>query len=228
MVGCCSSCAAPSTAVSPRFRRALWLALLVNAAMFAVEIVAGARSGSVSLLADAVDFAGDAANYAISLAVLALGLVWRARAALLKGASMAAFSLFVLGRALWSALVGEPPEPLTMGAVGMLALLANAGVALMLYAFRDGDANMRSVWLCSRNDAIGNVAVMLAAAGVFGTGSGLPDVLVALVMAALALWAGLAVIRQARDELARDVAPIPAPAPVPVLGITRGANPPGH
>ena len=216
MVGCCSGCAAPSSAVSPRFRKALWLALAINAAMFGVEIVAGAKTGSVSLLADAVDFAGDAANYAISLAVLALGLVWRARAALLKGGTMAAFGLFVLGRAAWSAWLGEPPEPLTMGAVGLLALLANAGVALMLYAFRDGDANMRSVWLCSRNDAIGNVAVMLAAAGVFGTGSGLPDVLVALIMAALALWAGLSVIRQARAALAQAAAPVAVPAAPPV------------
>ena len=129
MVGCCSGCAAPSSAVSPRFRKALWLALAINAAMFGVEIVAGAKTGSVSLLADAVDFAGDAANYAISLAVLALGLVWRARAALLKGGTMAAFGLFVLGRAAWSAWLGEPPEPLTMGAVGLLALLANAGAS---------------------------------------------------------------------------------------------------
>ena len=202
MAGCCSGCTPHTRAVSPRFRRALWLALIVNAAMFAVEIVAGVQAGSVSLLADAVDFAGDAANYALSLAVLAMGLVWRARAALVKGLTMAAFGLFVLGRALWSAYAGTPPEPFTMGAVGLLALLANAGVALLLYAFRDGDANMRSVWLCSRNDAIGNVAVMLAAAGVFGTGSGLPDVLVALIMAALALSAGVAVVRQARGELA--------------------------
>ncbi|MDO6386394.1 cation transporter [Uliginosibacterium sp. 31-12] len=203
-MACCScetSCST-STAPSPRFRRALWIALWVNALMFGVEIIGGLSSGSVSLWADAVDFAGDAANYALSLAVLSLGLVWRARAAWLKGATMAAFGVFVLLRAGWSAWQGIPPEPLTMGMIGLIALAANAGVALLLYAFREGDANMRSVWLCSRNDAIGNLAVMLAAAGVFGTGSAWPDLAVALVMAGLALSGGFSVLRQARQELA--------------------------
>ncbi|GAB3378886.1 cation diffusion facilitator family transporter [Azotobacter armeniacus] len=177
------------------------MALFINVAMFFIEVGAGVKSGSVSLLADAVDFAGDAANYGISLAVLAMGLAWRARAALVKGLSMAAFGVFVFGKAGWDAFAGIPPEPLTMGAVATLALFANAGVALMLYAFRDGDANMRSVWLCSRNDAIGNLAVMLAAAGVFGTGAGWPDTLVALLMGGLALNSGVAVVRQARQEL---------------------------
>ncbi|PLK49463.1 cation transporter [Uliginosibacterium sp. TH139] len=203
-MACCScetSCST-STAPSPRFRRALWIALWVNALMFGVEIIGGLSSGSVSLWADAVDFAGDAANYALSLAVLSLGLVWRARAAWLKGATMAAFGVFVLLRAGGSAWQGIPPEPLTMGVIGLIALAANAGVALLLYAFREGDANMRSVWLCSRNDAIGNIAVMLAAAGVFGTGSAWPDLAVALVMAGLALSGGFSVLRQARQELA--------------------------
>ena len=184
---CCDSGCSARIAVSPRFRKALWVALIINAVMFAVEIVGGVKSGSVSLLADAVDFAGDAANYGISLAVLSLGLMWRSRAAMVKGLSMAAFGLFVVGKTVWAGLAGVPPEPVTMGAIATLALLANAGVAVMLYAFRDGDANMRSVWLCSRNDAVGNVAVMLAAAGVFGTGSAWPDLAVALIMAGLAL-----------------------------------------
>lgn len=197
---CCDSgCATP--AVGPAFRKALWVALVINLAMFGVEIVSGLRSGSVSLLADAIDFAGDAANYGISLVVLSMGLVWRARAALLKGVTMLGFGVFVLARAGWSLHAGVLPEPLTMGVIGTLALLANVAVALMLYAFREGDANMRSVWLCSRNDALGNLAVMGAAAGVFGTGSGWPDLAVALVMAGLALSAGYAVIRQARQEL---------------------------
>jgi Co/Zn/Cd efflux system component len=178
------------------------MALLINVAMFAVEIVGSLQSGSVSLLADAIDFAGDAANYGISLAVLSLGLAWRSRAALAKGLSMAAFGVFVLGKTSWSAIAGVPPEPLTMGVIGIVALLANGGVALMLYAFRDGDANMRSVWLCSRNDAIGNLAVMLAAAGVFGTGSNWPDLLVAVLMGGLALSAGTSVVRHAQRELA--------------------------
>jgi Co/Zn/Cd efflux system component len=195
------SCAAAPTGRSPRYRRVLWAALIINAAMFVIELTAGLQAGSVSLLADAVDFFGDAANYGITLLVLGMALTWRARAALLKGLSMGAFGVFVLGRAAWSASTGIVPEPVTMGAVGALALLANVSVAVMLYAWREGDANMRSVWLCSRNDAIGNLAVVAAALGVFGTGNAWPDLLVAMVMATLALTAAHAVIRQARAEI---------------------------
>ncbi len=204
MPACCSGqCGTNDPPIDPRFRKALWLALVVNALMFCVEIIGGIRSGSVSLLADAVDFAGDAANYGLSLSVLALGLLWRARAALVKGVSMAAFGVFVLGKTVWAALYGTPPEPYIMGAIGVLALFANLGVALMLYRFRDGDANMRSVWLCSRNDAIVNVAIILAAIGVLGSGTLWPDLIVALVVAGLAVSSASAVIRQARDEIAR-------------------------
>jgi cation diffusion facilitator family transporter len=185
-----------------RYRKILWIALIVNAALFVVEIVAGVQAGSLSLLADAIDFAGDATNYAVSLAVLASALAWRARAALLKAVSMMAFGLFILGRALWAVWHGEVPEAMTMGLVAILALAANLGVAWLLYAYREGDANMRSVWLCTRNDAIGNLAVMGAALGVFGTGTAWPDLLVASLMAALALQGGWAVMRQAREELA--------------------------
>ena len=198
--GCDSGCS--TTAVSPRFRKVLWAALIINAAMFVVELAAGLHSGSVSLLADAIDFAGDAANYGISLAVLSMGLIWRSRAALVKGWTMTAYGAFVIGKTLFSLASGAVPEPVTMGAVAILALIANGGVAAMLYAFRDGDANMRSVWLCSRNDAIGNVAVMLAAVGVSSTSSNWPDLAVAAVMAVLALSGGISVIRQARKELA--------------------------
>lgn len=197
---CCDS-GCSTQAVSPGFRKALWVALAINLAMFIVEIVSGLRSGSVSLLADAIDFAGDAANYGITLTVLSMGLIWRSRAALVKGLSMLAFGVFVLARAGWSIYADVVPEPLTMGVIGALALVANVVVALMLYAYREGDSNMRSVWLCSRNDALGNIAVMIAAAGVFGTGSGWPDFTVALIMAALALSAGFSVVRQARQEL---------------------------
>ncbi|MBS3912106.1 MAG: cation transporter [Hydrogenophaga sp.] len=204
---CHASCSTETPAnaappIDPRWRRALWIALVVNAAMFAVELVAGLQANSVSLLADAVDFAGDAANYALSLAVLSMALVWRSRAAFVKGATMFAYGLFVLARAGWLLNSGSVPDPLTMGVVGFVALLANAGVAMLLFAFRTGDANMRSVWLCSRNDALSNLAVMAAALGVFGTGSAWPDLVVAAVMAVLALTAGLAVMRQARNELA--------------------------
>jgi Co/Zn/Cd efflux system component len=175
--------------------------------MFFVEIAGGLQSGSVSLLADAADFAGDAANYGLSLAVLSMGLAWRARAAWVKGVTMGTYGVLVLAKAAWAAAMGTPPEPMTMGAVALLALAVNVGVALMLYAFRNGDANMRSVWLCSRNDAIGNVAVAIAALGVFGTGTAWPDLLVAGVMATLALSASVAVIRQASVEL-KLVAPV--------------------
>jgi Co/Zn/Cd efflux system component len=196
---CCSAPAAPT--VDPRYRRALWVALVVNAGMFVAEWVASWASGSVSLLADSIDFFGDAANYALSLAVLGMGLAARSKAALFKAACMGAFGVFVVGKALWNLKAGVAPEALTMGVVGFAALVANVGVALMLYRFRGGDANMRSVWICSRNDAIGNVAVMLAALGVFGTGSAWPDVLVAGVMGVLALTGAVTVFRQARQEL---------------------------
>jgi Co/Zn/Cd efflux system component len=200
---CCDHDPQPGSAQanSPRYRKILWFALIVNLAMFAIEIAAGFRSGSVSLLADAIDFFGDAANYGVSLAVLSLGLAWRSRAALLKAGSMLAFGVFVLGRAGWVATQGGTPEALTMGVVGLLALFANVLVAALLYAYREGDANMRSVWLCTRNDAIGNLAVMLAALGVFGTGSAWPDLAVAAVMGGLAIWGGWSVMKQALHEL---------------------------
>ena len=198
---CCSSqtCATPT--VDPRLRKALWVALVFNAAMFFVEIGASWASGSVSLLADSIDFFGDAGNYALSLAVLGMAMSARSKAALFKAACMGACGVFVLGKALWNLQAVTPPEPATMGAVGLAALVVNAGVALMLYRFRSGDANMRSVWICSRNDALGNVAVMLAAAGVFGTGSAWPDLLVAGIMGLLALTGAWTVLRHARREL---------------------------
>jgi Co/Zn/Cd efflux system component len=202
---CHTSCSTESAAtpppLDPRWRRALWVALWVNAIMFVVELVAGWQAGSVSLLADAVDFAGDAANYGLSLAVLSMAMVWRSRAALVKGATMLAYGLFVMAKAAWMWQAGGVPHAVTMGGIGLLALLANTGVALMLYRWRQGDANMRSVWLCSRNDALSNLAVITAAAGVFGTGSAWPDLVVAAIMALLAISAGWSVVRQARDEL---------------------------
>ena len=193
--------AAHGGAPPPGYRRALTIALLVNAAMFFVEVFSGLASGSVSLLADAVDFFGDAANYALSLVVLTMALRWRTRVAALKALSMAAFGVFVIGRALWAWSTGVVPEPATMGLVGTLALAANLGVAALLYAYRSGDANMRSVWLCTRNDALGNLAVLAAAAGVFGTGQAWPDLIVAAVMATLALSASRTVLLQVRDEM---------------------------
>lgn len=199
-----SSCASKAP-IPPRYRGALWIALAVNLAMFGVELAAGWGAGSASLLADAVDFFGDAANYAVSLFVLSMGLAARARTALLKGLFMGGYGIYVLGQATWNSFNGVVPEAMTMGLVGTLALCANLGVAALLYAYREGDANMRSVWLCSRNDAIGNVAVMLAALGVAGTGAAWPDLIVAAIMGMLGLSAARGVIGQATKEL-RDSA----------------------
>jgi Co/Zn/Cd efflux system component len=196
-------CPPPTPSVDPAYRRVLWIALLLNVAIFVIEIAGGLQSGSVSLLADAIDFFGDAANYGLSLFVLAMALAWRARASLLKAASMAAFGVFVLGRAAWSFAAGVTPEPLAMGLIALLALAVNVSVALMLYRYRTGDSNMRSVWLCSRNDALGNIAVALAALGVFGSGQAWPDLLVAAGMAALALGSAWSVMHHARAELAQ-------------------------
>ena len=198
---CCSAPASSAAAVDPRYRKALWIALALNAAMFVIELGASWTAGSVSLMADSIDFFGDAANYGLSLAVLAMAASIRSRAALVKAACMGAFGLFVLGRAAFDLSTGSSPEPVTMGAVDVVALLVNAGVAVLLFRFRGGDANMRSAWICSRNDAIGNVAVMLAAGGVFGTGSAWPDLLVAAIMGLLALGGSASVVTQARAEL---------------------------
>ena len=184
-----------------QFRRVLWAVLTINAAMFAVEVIAGLAAGSASLQADALDFLGDAGNYAISLFVVGMALRYRAMAAFLKGATMAVFGVWVLAIIGWHAWHGTLPHAFTMGAVGFAALLANAASFGLLWAYRSGDANMRSAWICTRNDVIGNLAVLLAALGVLGTGTGWPDVVVAVIMAILALQGAVLVIRQAVNEL---------------------------
>lgn len=193
------------------YRRILWLVLAINAIMFAVEIGAGLAAGSASLQADALDFLGDVANYAISLLVVGMALRYRAGAALAKGVTMALFGLWVLGVTAWHVFNGTLPHAFTMGGVGLAALAANAAAFSLLWHYRTGDANMRSAWICSRNDVLGNVAVLLAAAGVFETGTGWPDAIVATIMAVLALQGAAAVIRQAWAELrldGRELAPL--------------------
>jgi Co/Zn/Cd efflux system component len=199
--GCCGGCETTPPTKDSEWRRLLWIALAINAGMFAVEIVAGVAAHSAALKADALDFLGDAANYAISLGVAGLALQWRARAALLKGASLLLLGLWVLGSTVWMALAGTLPQAETMGAIGVLALLANLACAVMLWRHREGDANRRSVWICSRNDAIGNIAVVAAALGVFGTGTAWPDIAVAVILAGLGVSGGWQIIRQARAEL---------------------------
>jgi len=201
MVACRHCERANSDLQDSRFRRVLWLALVVNAIMFFVEIITSWLSGSAALQADALDFLGDSLSYVISLSVLGMGLRARASAALFKGTTMAAFGVWVLGTATYRIFSGIPPEAGLMGTIGLLALLANVGVAVVLFRYRDGDSNRRSIWLCSRNDAVGNIAVLLAAAGVVTTASRWPDLIVAGIIAALNLSAAQQVTRQALVEL---------------------------
>ena len=207
---CCDHCHAPDpNRGNAAYRRVLWLVLAINAAMFLIEIGAGLAAGSASLQADALDFFGDAANYAISLLVVGMALRYRAMAALAKGSTMGLFGLWVIGTAIWHALQGTLPNAYTMGAVGFAALVANAVSFGLLWAHRDGDANMRSAWICTRNDVLGNLAVLLAAAGVFGTGTGWPDIIVAAIMASLALQGAWLVIHQSLAEINQGL-PVPA------------------
>ena len=208
---CCGHDAAPDRHRGDAgYRRVLWAVLAINATMFAVEVGAGLAAGSASLQADALDFLGDAGNYVISLAVVGMALRYRAMAALAKGATMAVFGFWVIGVTAWHAVQGTLPEAYTMGAVGLAALAANAASFGLLWAYRRGDANMRSAWICTRNDVLGNLAVLLAALGVLGTGTGWPDVIVAAVMAGLALQGAALVLRQSRAEL--RVPPVPVAA----------------
>src|SRR4051812_8374334 len=198
-VHCCASERPERT--DSRYRRVLWAALAINATMFLIEIVAGLMAGSVSLQADALDFLGDVANYGISLFVIGMALRYRSKAALIKGATMGLFGLWVLGTTIWHAYHETLPHAMTMGKVGFAALVTNGAVFGILWAYRTGDSNMRSAWLCSRNDVIGNLAVLFAAVGVFGTGTRWPDVIVAGTMAGLGLQGALQVIRHALEEL---------------------------
>ena len=174
--------------------------IVINATMFVVEIAAGFAAQSQALQADALDFLGDSMTYALSLFVIARPPLWRANAALFKGISLAVLGLWVLGSTLWRVFTDTVPEPLTMGIVGVLALIANMASVLLLLRFREGDANVRSVWLCSRNDAIGNVAVVIAASGVFATGTAWPDLTVAAIMASLFLTSSVRIVRQSLGE----------------------------
>jgi Co/Zn/Cd efflux system component len=183
------------------YRRALWAVLGINAIMFLIEIGAGLAAGSTSLQADALDFLGDASNYAISLFVAGMALHYRAVAALAKGVTMGLFGLWVIGSVVWHAVHGTLPNAFTMGVVGLAALAANAASFALLWGHRAGDSNMRSAWICTRNDVLGNFAVLLAALGVFGSGTGWPDVFVAAIMASLALQGAFIVIQHARTEL---------------------------
>src|SRR5260221_9682536 len=204
MSACCNdNCASPSSAPKPdgRYRLILWIALSVNLAMFFVEIVASLVSKSVSLRADALDFLGDAANYALALAVFGMALRWRAAAALLKGVVMGAFGVWLAASTVYYALAAVVPQAEIMGAIGFVALAANVTVAALLYRYRQSDSQALSVWLCTRNDVLVNLAVIAAGAGVWASGTQWPDIAVASVIAGLAISSAARIIRQASREL---------------------------
>jgi Co/Zn/Cd efflux system component len=198
-----SDCCEPGSfdGASNTYRRALIAVIVINGVMFAVEMIAGYVSGSQALQADALDFFGDTLTYSITLLVIGMPLIWRARAALFKGLSLGAMGLWVLGSTAYHILIRDVPQSEVMGAIGFLALIANVISVLLLLKYRDGDANVRSVWLCSRNDAIGNCAVILAASGVWATNTAWPDLIVAGIMASLFLWSSAQIIRQASAEI---------------------------
>ena len=191
----------PFDGVSPAYKRALIIVILINAVMFVVETYAGIRAGSQALLADALDFGSDTATYTLSLLVIGAPLATRAKAALFKGGTLAVIAIIILGSTLWQFLGTDIPEPSTMSLVGALALAANLICLLILVKWRDGDSNIRSVWLCSRNDSIGNVAVIIAGLLVAYFSSAWPDLIVAVLLATLFLRSAWAIISQAREEL---------------------------
>ena len=209
MSGDCCGHGATFEGLSADYKRRLWLVIAINASMFLVEMAAGALAGSQALQADALDFLGDATTYGISLAVIGTAIQVRARAAILKALSLTAMALWVLGSTAHHVLILGVPRAEVMGVIGILALAANAASVLILIRYKDGDANVRPVWLCSRNDAIGNVAVMLAALAVWGTATRWPDLLVAAIMAGLFLNSSIRILRQSFQEM-REARVVPA------------------
>lgn len=204
MAGCCGH-DAKFDGVSADYKRRLWIVIALNAVMFAVEMTAGHMAKSQALQADALDFLGDALTYGISLAVIGASVRVRTTAALVKGISLLLMGLWVFGSTVYRVFYVGVPAAEIMGVIGFLALLTNLASVLLLVRYKDGDANVRSVWLCSRNDAIGNVAVMIAALGVWGTATGWPDLIVATIMAGLFLSSAFQIVRQALSER-REVA----------------------
>jgi len=199
MSGCCGH-DAKFDGVSDDYKRRLWIVIAINAIMFFVEMGAGRLAQSQALQADALDFLGDALTYGISLAVIGASIQARTNAALFKGVSLVLVGLWVFGSTLYRVFYADVPTAEIMGVIGFLALLANLASVLILMKYKDGDANVRSVWLCSRNDAIGNVAVMFAALGVWGTATVWPDLAVAGIMAGLFLSSAYQILTQALAE----------------------------
>lgn len=207
MAGCCNN-DAKFDGLSADYKRRLWLVIAINAIMFAVEMGAGHMARSQALQADALDFLADALTYGLSLAVIGASVRVRTNAALFKAVSLLVMGIWVMGSTLYRVFYVGVPEAQIMGVIGFMALVANLASVALLVRYKDGDANVRSVWLCSRNDAIGNVAVMVAAAGVWGTTSGWPDLIVAGIMGGLFLTSATQIFRQAVDERRALVQPV--------------------
>lgn len=201
---CCGAGVPVFDGVEPRYKRILWTVIAINAAMFVTEMVAGKLAGSQALQADALDFLADTVTYGLSLAVIGASLRTRATAALFKGLSLSLMAFWVFGSTVYQTLVLGVPSAGVMGVIGFLALAANLASVVFLAPYKDGDANVRSVWLCSRNDAIGNVIVMAAALGVWGTAAAWPDLIVAAIMAGIFLSSSIQILRQAWDEYRQD------------------------
>ena len=201
MAGCSCNNNTSFDGASKPFKRAMWLVIAINGVMFLIEMIGGFLAESQALKADALDFLGDTVTYSITLMVIGMPLVWRAWAALFKGVSLGCMGLWVFGSTLYHAVYLGSPQAETMGLIGVMALTANLTSVWLLFRFRNGDANVRSVWLCSRNDAIGNLAVIVAASGVWVTNSAYPDIFVAGIMSALFLWSSYQIIRQSLNEL---------------------------
>lgn len=209
---CCSGGVPVFDGVNPRYKRVLWTVIGINGAMFLTEMVAGQLAGSQALQADALDFLADTVTYGLSLAVIGASLRTRAAAALFKGLSLSLMGLWVFGSTVYHTLVLGVPSAEVMGVIGFLAIAANLASVGLLMPYKDGDANVRSVWLCSRNDAIGNTAVMLAALGVWGTATAWPDLIVAAIMAGIFLTSSVQILRQAWSEYHRGQTPHSAAA----------------
>jgi Co/Zn/Cd efflux system component len=197
---CCGS-SVKFEGLSADYKRRLWLVIAINASMFLVEMGAGALAGSQALQADALDFLGDSLTYGMSLAVIGAAVPVRAWTAFAKGVSLTLMGFWVFASTAYHVLVLGVPKAEIMGFVGFMALAANLASVLILARYKNGDANVRSVWLCSRNDAIGNVAVMVAAIGVWGTATKWPDLFVAGCMASLFLWSSMQILRQSFQEI---------------------------
>ncbi len=196
------ACSTGFDGVSASFKRALIIVIVINGFMFLVEMAAGFKGQSMALKADALDFLGDTVTYGLSLWAIGKSGILRARVALLKGYSLALMGVGVLGATLYRFIIVGAPDEMVMGTVGFMALAANLISVLVLMKYREGDANVRSVWLCSRNDAIGNLAVLAAALAVYFSNSPWPDLIVAALMAGLFLNSARQIITQARDEVA--------------------------